>query len=699
MLKKIIYRKKWYKSTVLFHGDRQIHNIKWKDNLIAWASSNAVRIYDLEERAVITYIKKDADVRIFPNNFKCYFYWVANDELMIGWGSSVKLCKIGQRNATDVQEKRIPKKYVYIPFLHELDHCSCGIAPFKDNNQYLLMTLSKDLRTSLEAKRPYIQVVEFNEEDYVDIMSDIMLLRGYENYQYADYQLEYLKEDNLYFIISPNDVVIGKPREEDDHISWLIEKKRFEQALKDVKSCTNLKKHSYLSVGKLYLWHLLSLDTPESISKAAECSFSILEYNESSWKEIVLQFLEKNQLHLLEPYLPIGEPAVLSPEITEVILNHFLQYDMQRFLQLIRKWSPKMYNVPQLITTVESYLNNNPSNQLLFEALAELNIYQGEYEKALVDYISIGNREEVFDLIRNYGLISSLRDKLEILMKLNVERTSTLLLENQSLIPIDHVVLRLKNNTKLLLPYLDKVFQKDPELCGEFHQLLVELYSEFMPNRLLRFLKTSNHYSLEKALNICLNAKQIPETVFLLSRMGNAKKALYYIINMMDDINYAIEFCLEHSDPELWEELILHSLQKPENIRILIQNIGTNIPDPIGFINRIPNNLEIPGLLSALVTILHDYNLQISLEECCKNILNADCFDLMNKLNVQQKRGIRVQESSICQSCNRKVISNDLAQTSDVIAFNCKHVFHEQCLSFASKKLSCIICMDPHKYK
>ena len=34
--------------------------------------------------------------------------------------------------------------------------------------------------------------------------------------------LEYLLEDQHYFIVSPRDMFFGKPRDEDDHLDWLL---------------------------------------------------------------------------------------------------------------------------------------------------------------------------------------------------------------------------------------------------------------------------------------------------------------------------------------------------------------------------------------------------------------------------------------------------------------------------------------------
>ena len=46
-------------------------------------------------------------------------------------------------------------------------------------------------------------------------------------------------------------------------------------------------------------------------------------------------------------------------------------------------------------------------------------------------------------------------------------------------------------------------------------------------------------------------------------RMGNTKQALSLITNELRDVDKAIEFCKEHDDSELWEDLINYSMDKP----------------------------------------------------------------------------------------------------------------------------------------
>lgn len=51
------------KTTILQQGEGQIRNIQWKSQFIVWGSDLSVRIYDVDERAVITLIRRDHDIR------------------------------------------------------------------------------------------------------------------------------------------------------------------------------------------------------------------------------------------------------------------------------------------------------------------------------------------------------------------------------------------------------------------------------------------------------------------------------------------------------------------------------------------------------------------------------------------------------------------------------------------------------------
>lgn len=121
----------------------------------------------------------------------------------------------------------------------------------------------------------------------------------------------------------------------------------------------------------------------------------------------------------------------------------------------------------------------------------------------------------------------------------------------------------------------------------------------------------------------------------------------------------------------------------------MLENVGPEI-DPIRLIRRIKNGLEIPGLKPALIKILQDFNIQISLIEGCRVILNADCRQLTLALHDGQTNAFfGSSDTTVCYKCNKLAFAPPNASNSTAasatpaealsIIFLCRHVFHIGC--------------------
>lgn len=62
---------------------------------------------------------------------------------------------------------------------------------------------------------------------------------------------------------------------------------------------------------------------------------------------------------------------------------------------------------------------------------------------------------------------------------------------------------------------------------AEFHGMMVSLYADYGPTYLLQFLKSSDSYSIQEALDICRQRKMYPEMIFLLG-MVHLNSYLYF---------------------------------------------------------------------------------------------------------------------------------------------------------------------------
>lgn len=73
---------------------------------------------------------------------------------------------------------------------------------------------------------------------------------------------EHSEGESLFYIISPKDIVGARERDQDDHIDWLLEKKKYEVCLW-FYGCTKFRSHRCLTV---------AVDSQEALM-AADISF------------------------------------------------------------------------------------------------------------------------------------------------------------------------------------------------------------------------------------------------------------------------------------------------------------------------------------------------------------------------------------------------------------------------------------------
>ena len=82
------------------------------------------------------------------------------------------------------------------------------------------------------ANRPELRVITSKGEE---ITADALSLSNFHLYGCNDYSLVKTlssgNEEESFFVLSPADVIVVKPRDAADHIEWLVERERFEEAL------------------------------------------------------------------------------------------------------------------------------------------------------------------------------------------------------------------------------------------------------------------------------------------------------------------------------------------------------------------------------------------------------------------------------------------------------------------------------------
>jgi len=677
-----------YKQDTICQGEGEIHNVRWRGRFAAWATNKGIRVYDVVDDTTISLIPAPSGC---PPNSEVPWRigWGDQFSLIVSYGTTVKVCCVEKR--IPIQEN-LPAYLVRVDASFTIDYNVSGVGHMGD--MIVTLAIPLDLDESGKPERPELLIFEKGEDgkEYELVSTDVLSIKGHESYQPKDYQFEVLAEDKFYFIMSPRDVVVGKPRDDDDHVDWLLEHQKFQECLElAAERSANLRRHSYLEVGTIYLDHLMK---EGEYRTAGGLLNNILGKDKKRWEEVVFRFAQVKQLKILADFLPSSEDFKLDSAIYEMVLYDFLQTDAEGFLALIRKWPSDLFNTIALSNAVLEHLRADPDNILLLRSLATLFTYQRKYDKAMEVYLRL-RHEDVFVLIRQHRLFKAIHDKIPSLMDLNSKETLSLLLDFQGEIPCDLVVKSLVNRTKQLFFYLDALYTRDRKSCpGKFHGFLVKLYADFAPQKLMNFLETSDQYSIQEALDECELRGMTPERIYLLARMGNTRAALNLIIKELADIEYAVQFCKEHEDSELWNDIINYSLDKPLFINYLLHNTGTHI-DPRILIEKIEPGLKIPGLRDSLIQILRDYNLQICLEEGFKKILVADCYSLLKRQVSSMSKGVKVSGEMVCPVCTSGLLARDPTRMQNIVVFNCRHAYHTECLP---EDNICTQCCTTDKY-
>ncbi|KAH7884097.1 hypothetical protein F5I97DRAFT_1814387 [Phlebopus sp. FC_14] len=737
----VLREKGWlgHKETILHSGEGPIWHVKWRGHLISWANDLGIKIYDTQTQMRIANIERPPDSPR-ADLFKCTLYWQDDSTLLIAWADHIKVARIRARPRTTISSgaANFPPLIVEVTAAFQLDCMVSGILPHpmpstsstKENGSvtsgttltsFLVlayeppetygdeMTDDRVRQARKTAERPELRIISRAGEE---LTGDALTVTNYQAWGCNDYLLaesEPIRDsssDRCYIFGSPKDIVIARSRDRRDHIAWLVDYQRYEEALEEIEKLDEEERSSEPSdpridavqIGMEYVKFLLG---EGDFVKAARLCPKVCGQDVRRWEEWIFVFAEQRQLQAIIPFVPTEIPQ-LDHMVYEMILGHLLRQDKQALFETIKTWPKSIYDVSVVIVAVQSELERSPSSSslkpsspdtiLLMECLAELYTANRQYGKALPFFLRL-RRPNVFDLVREHNLFTDVQDQALLLIEFDQELAEqrrqegadsfrsqgeaiALLVDHTHSIPVGRVVQQLRDRRQYLFLYLDALFQKDQHLASDFADLQVTLFAEYATPRLIEYLRASNYYNLEAAYSICKARDLVPEMVFLLGRMGNNKKALTLIIERIGDVQQAIEFAKEQNDDDLWEDLLKYSETRPAFIRGVLENVGAEI-DPIRLIRRIKNGLEIPGLKDALIKILHDFHLQISLLEGCQTILNGDCSDLAGIRQKGQNSGFFFGAKATCPLCSEPLQGSpqDL-----LLLFLCRHVVHASCI-------------------
>lgn len=454
-------------------------------------------------------------------------------------------------------------------------------------------------------------------------------------------------------------------------------------------SAANLEK---ARLGELWLEQLVGDD---KWVEAAEVCGKVLR-NGSQWEHWAWLFIERGHLGEITPYVPTDLHPSMSAEVYEHILSHYVSHDVIRFRELVETWPSDLFDPNNATVAIQERLKT-PSVQvgsedwrILTDCLAKLFLGGGHYREALHCYIRLQDGDAAMSLIREHRLVDAVSDDIPAFIMIRVSKEQLKSapkaeLEEVTAEPIQLLVseaytgivrpetvvsqLQAANRILFLYFYLRALWRGEalPQeaskprrgrgahardaasklaadegkaLIDGFADTAVEVFADYDRPLLMEFLQTSISYTFETATHICEQRRFTQELIYLLSKTGQTKRALNLILSDLKDVSQAISFAKSQDDPDLWEDLLDYSMDKPKFIHGLLVEAGTSI-DPIKLVRRIPSGLEIEGLRDGLTRLIREHDLQASISQGAARVMQSEVARGMDTLRRGQRRGIK----------------------------------------------------------
>lgn len=229
-----------------------------------------MKIYDTTSGQRIGYIDRGQHAPR-AELFKCSLVWKNDDTLVIGWADHVKIVRVRTRHRTS---SNLPPLTVEMTAIYQVDCMISGIAQY--GSSYIVLAYippdtfeNEATDDPLEqrrkaANRPELRIIDKGEE----INADALSLTNYHLYGCNDYNIVRRPGDDVYYVVSPADVVIVRPRDEVDHIDWLVGRRRYQEALTTAERLREQHGHSLdvKGIGIQYINHLIEQSRSEKVS-------------------------------------------------------------------------------------------------------------------------------------------------------------------------------------------------------------------------------------------------------------------------------------------------------------------------------------------------------------------------------------------------------------------------------------------------
>lgn len=261
-----------------------------------------MKVYDTSSQSLIGSVDRPPSSP-HADLFKCSLLWQDDSTLLIAWADYINVARFRTRPPKPVVAgaSNVQTTYVLeITAVFQLDCMIAGIVPHPTTlplaaaaspttvakasttpTAFLILTYSppdtslldgtagEKLADSVQqarkaAERPELRIVSRGGEE---LATDALGVAGYRTYGCNDYILGAVPDADdessggkLYVVLSPKDIVLVRPRDRRDRVAWLVERRRYEEALEEVERMDERERGDSIDVaeiGQRYVEHLV----------------------------------------------------------------------------------------------------------------------------------------------------------------------------------------------------------------------------------------------------------------------------------------------------------------------------------------------------------------------------------------------------------------------------------------------------------
>lgn len=274
------------------------------------------------------------------------------------------------------------------------------------------------------------------------------------------------------FIHTPYDCILATKRDLSDHLSWLLEHEKYQDAWelidehpevvssptekckefgsstaelvqadhRDIQEDTStldstnkimtFAEKEKCRVGELWIQQLIKMN--DWVTAGKLCG-KVLKTTQQ-WETLIYTFINAKRIDEVTEFIPVHvlQPP-LNPEIYELILSQYIARNILKTKDLLERWSVDLYNVKVITTTLENQLKYRDVREdsiedgqvgrdwrIVMELLGKLYIADGHPRDSLKCYIKLQDADTAMNLIKSHHLVDALSEDIPGVIMLGV---------------------------------------------------------------------------------------------------------------------------------------------------------------------------------------------------------------------------------------------------------------------------------------